>query len=57
MKEKLAHIALDWTEMKETGESSNKEKTYELADGNIITVGSERFRCSEPREPWRNPSL
>jgi len=25
----------------------DKEKTYELPDGNIITVGSERFRCPE----------
>merc|ERR1712238_120416 len=24
-----------------------KEKFYELPDGNIITVGSERFRCPE----------
>ncbi len=46
--EKLAYIALDFdTEMKEAGESSDKEKTYELPDGNIITVGSERFRCPE----------
>jgi len=45
---KLAYIALDFdTEMKEAGESSDKEKTYELPDGNIITVGSERFRCPE----------
>merc|ERR1712007_28753 len=35
------------SEMKEAGESSDKEKTYELPDGNIITVGSERFRCPE----------
>ena len=28
-------------------ESFDKEKTYELPDGNIITVGSERFRCPE----------
>ena len=48
VKEKLAYIALDFdTEMKEAGESSDKEKTYELPDGNIITVGSERFRCPE----------
>ena len=48
VKEKLAHIALDFdTEMKEASESSDKEKTYELPDGNIITVGSERFRCPE----------
>ena len=33
--------------MKDSGESSDKEKTYELPDGNIITVGSERFRCPE----------
>merc|ERR1712083_633033 len=24
-----------------------KERTYELPDGNIIAVGSERFRCPE----------
>merc|ERR1712053_40703 len=41
-------IALDFdTEMKAATESSDKEKTYELPDGNIITVGSERFRCPE----------
>ena len=33
--------------MKAATESSDKEKTYELPDGNIITVGSERFRCPE----------
>merc|ERR1712177_102147 len=48
VKEKLSYIALDYdTEMKEASESSDKEKTYELPDGNIITVGSERFRCPE----------
>jgi len=48
VKEKLAYIALDFdTEMKEASESADKEKTYELPDGNIITVGSERFRCPE----------
>jgi len=48
VKEKLCYIALDFdTENKEAAESSDKEKTYELPDGNIITVGSERFRCPE----------
>ncbi|CAK0836867.1 unnamed protein product [Prorocentrum cordatum] len=48
VKEKLCYIALDFdTEMKVATESSDKEKTYELPDGNIITVGSERFRCPE----------
>jgi len=48
VKEKLCYIALDYdTEMKLVAESSDKEKTYELPDGNIITVGGERFRCPE----------
>jgi len=48
VKEKLSYIALDFdSEMKAASESSDKEKTYELPDGNIITVGSERFRCPE----------
>jgi len=48
VKEKLAYIAIDFdTEAKAATESSDKEKTYELPDGNIITVGSERFRCPE----------
>merc|ERR1712048_949534 len=48
IKEKLCYIALDFDgEMKAATESSDKEKTYELLDGNIVTLGSERFRCPE----------
>ena len=48
IKEKLSYIALDFdAEVKQASESAEKEKTYELPDGNIITVGSERFRCPE----------
>jgi len=48
VKEKLCYIALDYEEeLKRAEESSDVEKTYELPDGNIITVGNERFRCPE----------
>jgi actin beta/gamma 1 len=48
VKEKLCYIALDYDHALRVGvESSVNEKTYELPDGNIITVGNERFRCPE----------
>jgi len=48
VKEKLSYIAFDFdNEMKASSQSSDKEKTYELPDGNIITLGDERFRCPE----------
>jgi len=48
LKEKLAYIALDFDEeMDKSQTSSDMEKTYELPDGQVITVGNERFRCAE----------
>jgi actin beta/gamma 1 len=48
VKEKLTYVALDFdAEMKVFMESSEQEKSYELSDGNVITVGNERFRCPE----------
>jgi len=48
IKEKLSYIAFDFDiEMKAASESTDREETYKLPDGNIITVGSERFRCPE----------
>lgn len=48
IKEKLAYIATDYNEELNKAEtSSDMEKDYELPDGRVITIGAERFRCSE----------
>jgi actin-related protein len=48
IKEKHSYVALDFdTELKSSSESSNKDVSYTLPDGQVITIGNQQFRCPE----------
>ena len=48
IKEKLCYIPIDYElELKKAELDSTFETNYELPDGQVITIGNERFRCPE----------
>jgi len=48
IKEKLCFVCMDYDEeLMKSEQSSEMEQNYMLPDGQVITVGAERFRCPE----------
>jgi len=47
MKEKCCYVAEDFEEELKTKSGPEHEITYEMPDGNVVSIGNEAFRCAE----------
>ena len=54
IKEKLAFVAEDYdAELGNAEQSADLEQNYELPDGQVITIGTERLRSSYNQKVWK----